>query len=197
MEDFIAHWGYLAIIVGTILEGEAVLVAAGAMAHHGMLSLPWVIVAAFAGGVVGDQIWFLLGHRYGTPWLQARPKMLERARVVHTWLDKYGSAFLIGFRFMYGLRSVTPVLLGATGFSMRRFLLFNVLGASVWSISFGAIGYGLGAGLRALLARHSRAHELLLAGIAVAIIVAGVWFWRVRKREAAGTESVAQTLRSA
>ncbi|HEX5659342.1 MAG TPA: DedA family protein [Polyangiales bacterium] len=190
MEAFIAHWGYLAILGGTFIEGEAVLVAAGAMAHQGLLWLPWVIVVAFVGGVLGDQAWFLIGRRYGKPYLARRPKLQERARVVQTWLDKYGTLFLIGFRFMYGLRTVTPVLLGATGFSERRFLLYNVLGAALWSTSFGAIGYGLGAGVKALLARHGHTHELLLVGVVVALVIALAVFVRMRRRERLGTDPI-------
>jgi membrane protein DedA with SNARE-associated domain len=182
MEAFIAHWGYLAILGGTVLEGEAVLVAAGAMAHQGLLALPWVIAAAGVGGLVGDQMWFLLGRRYGTPFLQKRPKLQERASVVQTWLDKYGTLFLIGFRFMYGLRSVTPVLLGATNFPVRRFALFNVIGAVLWSVSFGLIGYSLGAGFKALFARHGHAHEHMLAGVVVALVIALFVFLRMRRR---------------
>ncbi len=190
MEAFIAHWGYVAILFGTVLEGEAVLVAAGAMAHHGLLSLHWVITAAFVGSVLGDQAWFLAGRRYGKPFMTKRPKLAERAGVVQTWLDKYGAFYLIGFRFMYGLRTVTPLLLGATGFSERRFLLFNVIGAALWAMAFGEVGYGLGEGLRQLLARRGHAHEHLLMGAAVALLIALVWFLRIRKREKLGTDPI-------
>ncbi|MET0285827.1 MAG: DedA family protein [Polyangiales bacterium] len=190
MEAFLVRWGYLALLGGTVLEGEAVLVAAGAMAHQGLLSLPWVIVAAFAGSLLGDQTWFLLGRRYGTPFLQKRPALLARAGVVQTWLDKYGTLFLMGFRFLYGLRTVTPVLLGATGFPMRRFALLNTLGAALWAIAFGAIGYGLGAGLKAVLSRHGHTHELLLIGAGAAVVAAVAVYLRVRQRERRGTDPI-------
>jgi membrane protein DedA with SNARE-associated domain len=183
MEAFIAHWGYLAILAGTVLEGETVLVAAGAMAHHGLLSLPWVIVVAFAGGLIGDQLWFWLGHRHGKPFLQKRPVLLARAAVVQTWLDKYGTLFLIGFRFLYGLRTVTPVLLGATGFPAARFALLNAIGAALWSVSLASAGYGLGEGLHQLLSRRGHAHEHMLLGGVVALLLAAVVYHFVRRRE--------------
>jgi membrane protein DedA with SNARE-associated domain len=190
MEAFLAHWGYLALLGGTVLEGEAVLVAAGALAHQGLLSLPWVIAAAFVGSVAGDQAWFLLGRRYGTPFLHERPALLARAGVVQTWLDRYGTLFLIGFRFLYGLRTVTPALLGATGFPMRRFALLNVFGAALWATAFGAFGYGLGAGLKTLLSRHGHTHELLLVGAVSAAMIAAVVYLRVRHREHRGSDPI-------
>jgi membrane protein DedA with SNARE-associated domain len=185
LEAFIAHWGYLAIVVGTFLEGEAVLVVAGAMAHRGVLSLPWVMVAAFVGSLLGDQLWFLLGRRYGTPWIARRPKIQARTEVVQTWLRKYGTAFVIGFRFLYGLRSVTPALLGASGYHARRFAVLNVLGAAIWSAAFAGFGYGIGAGMKAMLARHGHMHELTATGLAVALISAALVIWRVGKRRRA------------
>lgn len=185
MEAFIAHWGYLAIVVGCFLEGEAVLVVAGAMAHRGVLSLPWVMLAAFVGSLFGDQLWFLLGHRYGKPWIAARPKIQARTEVVQTWLRKYGTAFVIGFRFLYGLRSVTPALLGASGYHARRFAVLNVIGAAIWSVAFGGFGYGIGAGMKAMLARRGHVQDFMYAGLAVALLSAAVVIWRVVKRRRA------------
>ena len=54
IESFIETYGYAAILIGTFLEGETILVLGGFAAHRGYLSLPWVIVAAFAGTLSGE-----------------------------------------------------------------------------------------------------------------------------------------------
>ncbi|RYZ52689.1 MAG: DedA family protein, partial [Proteobacteria bacterium] len=66
-ESLILQWGYLALAIGTLLEGETILIAAGAMAHKGLLSLPIVIVVAILGGFTGDVIWYFVGRKYGNP----------------------------------------------------------------------------------------------------------------------------------
>ena len=43
MEDFLAHWGYLAVLIGTFFEGETVPVLAGFASHQGYLHLDGVI----------------------------------------------------------------------------------------------------------------------------------------------------------
>jgi membrane protein DedA with SNARE-associated domain len=172
VEAFILRWGYLAVGLGTFFEGETILIAAGAMAHRGLLSLAWVIASAFVGSLAGDQLWFLLGRRYGPPFIAKRPKVQRRTVVVEGWLRKYGTVFVLGFRFLYGLRSVTPVLLGASRYAPGRFLVLNAVGAALWSLSFGYLGYGVGASLAALLDRRGRVEELLLAGVVVGAIVA-------------------------
>jgi membrane protein DedA with SNARE-associated domain len=181
LEALIARWGYLAVVAGTALEGETILVAAGALAHRGDLSLPLVMLCAFAGSVAGDQLWFYVGRRYGEPFLKRRPAWNQRALGVQRYLLRFGDGFVVGFRFVIGFRSVTPALLGSSGFSPRRFAVLNVLGGAVWSVTVGGAGYALGAALAKLLARAARLEELLGLALAVALVAAAAWReWRRR-----------------
>ena len=65
LEQFIAHYGYLALFVGTFLEGETILVLGGLAAQQGLLELPWVMAAAFSGSLLGYQLAFFVGRRWG------------------------------------------------------------------------------------------------------------------------------------
>jgi membrane protein DedA with SNARE-associated domain len=179
LETLVVRWGYLAVVVGTFLEGETILVAAGALAHRGYLSLPLVILCAFVGSVAGDQLWFQLGHRYGQPFLDRRPKWRDRAAAVQKHLLRFGDAFVLGFRFLVGVRTVTPALLGASGFSQGRFVWLNAVGAGLWSTLVGVAGYALGAALARLLARAAHFEELLGVAVLVGLVLAGVRkLWR-------------------
>jgi membrane protein DedA with SNARE-associated domain len=60
--QLLADHGYLAVLIGSLLEGETILVLAGFAAHQGHLSLPLVLAIAFVGGTFGDQIFFWLGR---------------------------------------------------------------------------------------------------------------------------------------
>jgi len=165
IEAFLVRWGYLAVGVGTVVEGEAVLLAAGAFAHRGTLSLPLVIAAAFAGSVAGDQLWFLFGRRFGRRYLDRKPAWQKRAQRLEPWLRRYGNGFVSGFRFAYGFRTVTPVVLGATGYPHARFLAFNVIGAALWAGAFGVLGWALGASIARALGRVGRAEEIAATAV--------------------------------
>ncbi len=184
LETFLVHWGYLAVGVGTLLEGEAVLLAAGAMAHRGLLSLPLVIAAAFVGSVLGDQAWFLVGRRFGREFLLRRPALAAHAAVVQRWVASFGTLFVLGFRFMYGLRTVTPVVLGATGYPGLRFVVLNMVSAALWAAAVGAAGFGLGAGVANLMGHATRVEEALLAAATIAALVWWIMRRRLRKAEA-------------
>ncbi|MDF3066696.1 MAG: DedA family protein [Polyangiaceae bacterium] len=189
LEALIVRWGYLAVVGGTFLEGETILVAAGALAHRGYLSLPWVMLCAFVGSVAGDQLWFQLGRRYGQPFLDRRPEWKRRAGTVQRHLLRFGDLFVLGFRFVVGIRTVTPALLGASGFSQVRFAWLNALGGAAWSAAVGGAGYALGAVINQALARAAHLEELLGAALLVGVLAAGGWkLWR--RARGASTDSV-------
>ena len=181
LEDLVARYGYLAIAVGTFLEGEAMLVIGAAMAHRGLLSLPWVALSALVGSVASDQMWFVIGHRAGRPFIAARPRLARHVAVVERWIARWGTLYVLSFRFLYGLRTLSPIVLGASGYPHARYVVLNVLGGIAWAAAFSAAGYGFGAALAALLGRHSRLGEAALVGLALAVLVALI---RRRREEA-------------
>lgn len=182
LEDLIAQYGYLAILVGTLLEGEAVLLIGGALAHQGMLVLPWVIGSAFLGSLVGDQLWFRIGLYVGPGMIASRPKLKVHQLRAQRFLDRFGMVFVVGFRFIIGLRSVTPLLIGSTRYSGLRFTLLNGLGCALWASTISSLGWALGAGAMRVMAFAKTAQLVVLLGL---LAVGCVWFalraWRVRR----------------
>ena len=87
---------------------------------------------------------------------------------------------ILGFRFLYGLRTVTPFIIGASKVSPIRFLLLSTLGASLWAIVIGTLGYLFGNTLEIILGDIKR-YELL-----VFVLISGsgiiVWFYHLRRK---------------
>src|SRR5262245_43452153 len=178
LEALLVRGGYAFVLGGAMVEGDAVVLAAGAMAHKGLLTLPLVMLAAFLGGLANDVVWFIVGRRYGPAFLARRPRVARRAAAVEAWNQRWGSLFVLAFRFLYGFRTIAPAVFGATGYPLQRFLLLDTLSAATWAAIVSAAGYGLGAGLQSLLGRSSRLEEALLVGAAIALVL---WFV-VRRR---------------
>ena len=172
-----ATYGYLAVFVGTLLEGETILVLGGYAAHRGHLSLPLVMVVAFAGSLLGDQTMFWIGHRYGKRLVNRWPGLERRIARVRPLLDRFGNVFALIFRFCYGLRNVTPLAMAMGGFSPKRFVAFNAVGAGVWAVTVGAMGYMFGGAAEAVLP-HRHHYDMVAV---VAIVFAITVFWIVRR----------------
>lgn len=180
-EELIRDWGYWAIGIGTFFEGETVLIAGGAMAHRGLLLLPGVILAAFVGCVCGDMVWFLGGRRFGRPYLQRNEKWRDRTARVEKWVHSYGAGFILCFRFIYGIRTVTPAVLGAMGYPVLKYAVLNVISGAIWAVAFGYIGFGLGAWLMSAIKRFGHVHELVALAIVFSFVGWTVWR-RLKKR---------------
>ena len=89
---------------------------------------------------------FLLGRHGGRLALAHRLRWQTQATRVNHWITRYGTTFVAGFRFIYGLRSVSLLILGASGYPPLRFLWLNIAGAALWAMCFSALGWGLSAG---------------------------------------------------
>ncbi len=177
LESFVQSYGYGALFLGTLLEGETVLILAGLLAHMGLMKLPLVILVAVLGSVLGDQFYFFLGRRKGGALLDRHPLWRRRAEKVQRAVKRYRNGIMLGFRFVYGMRIVTPLLLGMDRtIRVRRFILLNLIGATLWSAAIATGGYFFGRVLEIFLAdiRHCELALLpaaLLIGIAIRLLV--------------------------
>ena len=173
LEYLISHYGYIALFIGVFLEGETVLIAAGFAARLGHLSLTWVILIAFAGSLAGDQFYFFLGRIKGKAFLQRRPRWQAKVKKVWALFERYRTLVILGFRFMYGLRSVTPFAFGLSAISGIRFFILNATGAAVWSVAVGFVGYLFGAVARVVLVDVRGYEHWIIPGV----LCAGALVW--------------------
>lgn len=147
----IQSYGYWAVAAGTFLEGETVLLAASAAAARDYLRLPLVIAIAAVFGFLGDQLFFLLGQRYGARLIARFPSLEARITRVQALLKRHDAPLILIIRFLYGLRVAGPIAIGTSGVHWGRFAAFNFAGAVLWAVIVGSVGYGLGRGLSRLL----------------------------------------------
>lgn len=170
------HWAYLVLFVWTMLEGETCLILAGALAIDGRPQLGWCILAAFIGSMTGDQIWFYVGRWKGAAFLAKRPVWQKKAQRVFDILHRHNTWLILGFRFLYGLRNVTPFAIGISGVRPGRFLLLNAIGAATWAVTFGLFGYYvIGLGMATFLADKKTKIYFI---IVLAAVIFAIWLVR-------------------
>ena len=186
-ELIIGNYGYYALLVGTFLEGETILILAGFAAHLGYLYLPWVILVAFIGTLSGDQLFFYLGRRHSRFVLDKHLAWQGRLDRVQRLVERYQTLLILGFRFLYGLRTVTPFVLGRSGVSPGYFFLLNILSAMVWSVAVGMGGYLFGNFLKILMGDIRRYEMETFAAIAlIGALIWGIYFYRSRRKKPFG-----------
>jgi membrane protein DedA with SNARE-associated domain len=179
----IQKFGYLALFLGTIVEGETILVAAGFAAHRGLLDLPLVWIVAFIGSIAGDQMFFLIGRYRGKIFLEKRPAWKSRLDRVNQYIDRYQNRLLLTFRFFYGMRTITPFALGLTDIKLSRFLILNSIGGIIWATIVGTLGYFFGSALAKIIVDIKHIEMQILAGILLGGFI--IWLLRIyfRRRQ--------------
>ena len=177
LEHLISRFGYPALIVGLLLEGETVLVLGAFMAHRGYLNLALVITIGFLVTFASDQIFFWLGRTKGNQFLERRPDWKPSVQRARSIMHRNTNFLFIGFRFMYGLRTVMPFVFGLSRFDPKRFAALNFIGAFLWALIFGLAGYVFGRIMEIILADVSKYETR----IALVILIAGIIIWLNRR----------------
>ena len=182
LAELVSTYGYPAIAIGTFFEGETILILGGLAAHQGYLELTGVIASAFTGTMLGDQLYFYIGRIQGYSALEKRPRWKRKSERVFRLLKRHQVLLILGFRFLYGTRTITPFLIGISRVSPFRFLILNIIGAAVWATVIGGLGYAFGKTLETLVG-DIKQYELLISLALLAIgSLAWIIFYVLNKR---------------
>lgn len=180
LEEFLAIYGYLAIAVGTFLEGESILVLGGIAANKGYLELPYVILYAFLGTLFGDQLYYYIGRFKGRDFVEKFPSIQNKSQKVLDMLYKHQILFILSFRFLYGIRIAAPFMIGASNVKPLKFLILNVIGAFVWAVSVGILGYVFGQTLEIIMSDVKKYQLYIFAFIIFVMLL--LWLHNFRKK---------------
>lgn len=144
IEPLIHQFGYLAILIGTLIEGEVVLLLGGFFAQQGFLSLPVVMVSGVLGTCFSEAAFYHLGLAKGPALMRRSPARLARYERFSAHLHRHKYLLIIGYRFCYGLRSVAPLAIGASGIRPLVFHSLNLVGTVIWTLVMASLGFFFG-----------------------------------------------------
>ena len=144
MEEFVNHYGYLALVVGTFLEGETAILVASSLVYSGVLEGPQTIFFAFFGSFVSDWLYFFIGRLNGTYFIERRPTLKVRLDPVRRFFESHRVQILFSYRFLYGFRIILPLLIGLTGVRPLVFLGYSIVSGLLWASVVGLAGYYAG-----------------------------------------------------
>lgn len=144
LEPLIHQFGYLAILIGTLIEGEAVLLLGGFFAQQGFLSLPMVIALGVTGTFLSEAALYHLGLSKGHAIMRRSPARLARYERFAEHLHRHKYLLILGYRFIYGMRSVAPLAIGASGIRPGLFHSLNLVGTVIWTAVMATLGFFFG-----------------------------------------------------
>jgi membrane protein DedA with SNARE-associated domain len=173
------------LLVGFFLPGDSLLFTLGVLAAGGLLHLPLWVVALGVGvaAVVGDQVGYLLGRRFG-PHIFSRPRSRwfsrSHAERAQAFFDRHGPKAVVLARFLPVVRTFTPVVAGVARMPRSRFTAYNVVGALAWTLGLLAVGFYLG-GIP-LIAAHIELFAVGMVALSLVPALVGVLRHRATRR---------------
>lgn len=178
IEHLIEHYGLLAIFVGAGIEGEAVVFLGGVLAHRGLLRYWQVACAASLGSFMVDQLLFFTGrYARGNARVQT---MMSHPIFAHVTdlLERYPTGFTLAFRFIYGMRTISPVAIGMSRIAIPKFIALNALAAAVWGPAIAGVGFVFGHGIEAIFGRFPLAWHVTIAAATVIALMFAVFLYQ-------------------
>jgi membrane protein DedA with SNARE-associated domain len=178
------EWFYLITVIWTFFEGETFVLLAAAVAANGMIDPIKLTFAAWIGSYAGDQCWFFLGRKCGPLLLRRFPDWQHGIDMVHRWLERWGTVFILTFRFIYGIRNFSSVAIGLSDLGIARFMILNFVAAGIWAVTFVSAGYFFGRELDHVLGQWAETIELVALGVFLIVVFTILLVTRWRSRRA-------------
>jgi membrane protein DedA with SNARE-associated domain len=152
MVEFLAKHGYWVLFVAVLgrqacvpLPADLIMLAAGALAGLGRLSLVSIVTVSVTAFLLADLAWYEAGRRWGNRTLhlvcKVARKPISYADQIEATFQRHGVKWLLISKFVIGLDAVAAPMSGISRIGLAPFLVFDVIGAILWVLSFAAVGY--------------------------------------------------------
>jgi membrane-associated protein len=170
------------LLIGFMLPGDSLLFTAGLLSANGTLPDLWVLLVTIPiAAIAGDQVGYAIGRKAGPAVFSRpdsrylRPEHIERSR---EFFDRYGARTIVIARFVPIVRTLAPVMAGASRMDYRTFVFFNVIGGIGWGVGVTTLGYFLGQ----VDFVHDNLEPIILGIVALSVLPITVEVLRSRRR---------------
>jgi membrane protein DedA with SNARE-associated domain len=182
--NLLSTWGYLAVFLFILIEssgipfpGETMLLTAAAYAGAGHLQIPFVILAAASGAILGDNLGFFVGRTGGRNLALRFGRYVRldagKLQTAERFYQRHGDKTVFLGRYVAILRAWSAFLAGLNRMPWPKFVLIDSVSALTWSLLWGILAFELGRNLSLL---HKVVTGVGLVGIAVVLLLVAVLY---------------------
>jgi membrane protein DedA with SNARE-associated domain len=143
ISEIIEQYGIYAVFALCTVEGDITLLLSGVMAHSaffGSYSFLKVFLAGMIGGIVGDNVAYLIGRLFRTTIKDYSFYQMARPRIERL-IDKFGSFAIVISKYIYGIRAAMCLFYGIGRMPYMRFLILDSISCAIWALMLAGIGY--------------------------------------------------------
>jgi len=172
---------YLGVMIGVLLEGDTVILASSFAAHQGYMNIFLVVTVAILVTLSSDWFYFFLGRLKGRSVIEKRPSLMRHAGKIKDYVDRHPNLLLFSYRFLYGFRILTPLMIGMSKISTIRFLIISFFMTTIWASLLSVAGYFFGHIMKGQIKEFGHYELFVILGIILIGITLAVLTW-IRER---------------
>jgi membrane-associated protein len=135
------------LFLGFFFPGDSLLFVAGVLAAQGFFSLPILLIVLFIAAFTGNMVGYWFGAFVG-PKIFSREDSLffRRSHILkaRAFYERYGGKTIVLARFIPIVRTFAPIVAGVAKMPYGTFMMFNFIGALLWSVGLTTAAYYLG-----------------------------------------------------
>lgn len=196
MNDFLLHYGLLAVFLCALAETDVSFIFTGVAIHTGTVPPGPAFGLMILGALAHDTLWFAAGRHRSTVIRESRVYQ-KVGPLVERLVNRFGAGELFLCRFIYGTRNPSLLFWGVQHLPWRKYLLIDLLSLAVWGTFLAGLGYFLSDRAEALVGNIKLIEKwlfIVLIGIAVVFLairhgMRAFIAWRIRRRHAGANAS--------
>ncbi|MDZ8053463.1 MAG: DedA family protein [Aulosira sp. ZfuVER01] len=147
-------WGIIfaesGLLIGFFLPGDSLLFTAGFVASQQLLNIWILIIGAFICAVLGDNVGYTTGYRFGRKLFSKEDSWLFHKKHIYktqNFYQKHGKKTIVLARFVPIVRTFAPIVAGIGAMHYRTFMSYNLIGGFLWTFGITFLGFFLGKSL--------------------------------------------------
>lgn len=140
-------FGESGMFIGFFFPGDTLLLSAGVFAAQGKLPLAALLPIVAAAAILGDNIGYLIGQRFGRRLFERPNSLIFRQEYLHqaeAFFNQYGNKAMLIAHFVPVVRTFAPAAAGISQMHRRQFIIFDAIGDTAWAVLVTLIGYWFG-----------------------------------------------------
>ncbi len=170
------------LFIGIFFPGDSILFAAGLLSAGGFLFFWPLVFSTVIAAVFGDSTGYWFGSKMGSTLFKRKDSRFfkqEYLRRTERFYQKYGGRAIVLARFVPAVRTIAPILAGASSMKYRKFISYNIIGGLLWGAGMISLGFFLGS-----LVPNSGKYVLPLSLVIVVVSFLPILFNLARGKQA-------------
>lgn len=124
------------------------MIGAGILSSMGKMDITTSILIATLFNFVGDSVLFYLSQTNKKEVMGYMKKHKRKIAYTNLLMRKYGWLAVFLQKYIYGVKTLVPIVMGLTKYDFRKFVTLNVFASIVWGLVVGLVSFYFSTGVR-------------------------------------------------